>query len=78
MLKLMLDFLCYFLTSRNHLISSDFKFVFFSFGAAPLEPAPSCPSTWIQLFTPSLMTIKTRTNNGKFQAGYAICLWHIT
>ena len=59
MLKLMLDFVRYFLTSKNHLIASAFKIVFFSFrglcppnppiGAAPLDPPPS---TWIQLFTP--------------------------
>ena len=58
MLKLMLDFVRYYLTSKNHLISRAFKFVCFSFGgrrgafggpepptgAAPLPP-PSRPST---------------------------------
>ena len=41
MLNLRLDFVRYFLTSKNHLISSAFKFVFFSFGGLrPSNPPP--------------------------------------
>ena len=44
MLRLMLDFVRYFLTSKNHLISSAFKFLFFFFqGASPPEPPTGAP-----------------------------------
>ena len=44
MLKLIFDFVRYFLTSKNHLISSAFKFVFFSFGGLrPWTPTPQPP-----------------------------------
>ena len=44
MLKLMLDFVRHFLTSKNHLILSAFKFVFFSFGGqSPPNPPPGLP-----------------------------------
>ena len=53
MLKLIHDFVRYFLTAKNHLILSAFQFMFFSFGglsppypstgAAPLDPLPQPP-----------------------------------
>ena len=44
MLKLMLVFVCYFRTSKNHLISSAFKFAFFSFGGLCIpNPPPGVP-----------------------------------
>ena len=43
MLKLIHDFVRYFLTAKNHLISSAFKFMFFSFGG--LRPPPPQPPT---------------------------------
>ena len=62
MLKLIRDFVRYFLTAKNHLISSAFKFMFFSFGGLrppnpppglrPWTPSPRRPSTWFQLFSP--------------------------
>ena len=49
MLKLILDFDRYFLTPKNHLISSAFKLVFFSFGG--LRPPNSPPG--LRPWTPS-------------------------
>ena len=55
MLKLMLDFVRYFLTSKNHLISSVFKFVFFSFGGLrPPNPLPGlrlCPPSLNRIYS---------------------------
>ena len=54
MLKLMHDFVRSFLTAKNHLIPSAFKFVFFSFeglchpnrppGLRPWTPPPAAPA----------------------------------
>ena len=53
MLKLMLDFVRYFLTSKNYLISSAFKFVFFSFGGLrPPNPPPGL-RPWTPPATPA-------------------------
>ena len=58
MLKLMLDFVRYLLTSKNHLISSAFKFVFFSFGGrSPPNPPPGLRS-----WTPPPATLAPGSN----------------
>ena len=43
MLKSMMDFVRYFLTYKNHLISSAFKFVFFSLFPGPPSPPETAP-----------------------------------